>query len=813
MDNIPRNSLMFICSLIIHAISSAAFDTLNSSHSNIRDGETLVSSGGMFELGFFSPGNSRNRYVGIWYHNTTVPTYVWVANRQIPLTSKSGVLKVTQPGILALLNDTNGSIIWSSNSSTSVPNPSAKLLDSGNLVLMDADVDTPESFFWQSFDHPTDTYLPGMMSIGWNLVTGVETYLSSWRSNDDPSPGDCTAHLDPTGYPQMIIKRGEEILNRNGPWIGEQFSGTPAGTTVHQKLVMNRSEVRYGDDFVNPSVVNRFVLTWNGDLLRQLWNSRTKSWTTYANIPTDGCDDYNLCGAHGSCNIGNSLRCGCLSGFVPKDPGNWIGADWSNGCVRRVSLNCSHDVFLKYSGIKLPDARNSSVDEQRTSLEECKDECSRNCSCVAYTQLNISGAGSGCLFYHGDLIDIRTTPSGGQDLYIRMAYAERENGARSNGKKRLLLIMSLVGAVLVLCVSMILILVCTWMRKRIKGPTSGSPGDEAELPFFSISTILKATNHFSITNKIGEGGFGPVYKGTLEDAQEIAVKRLSKTSLQGVDELMNEVVLIAKLQHRNLVRLLGCCNQGEENMLIYEYLPNNSLDLILFDQTKRALLDWQKRFNIINGIGKGLLYLHQDSRLRIIHRDLKASNILLDADMNPKISDFGLARSFGGNETEAKTHRVVGTYGYMSPEYVMKGLFSIKSDVFSFGVLVLEVVSGKRNKYFSLEDKNLNLIGHAWTMYKEERLWELVDASLGDSIDKSQVLRSIHVGLLCVQARPEDRPSMSSVVFMLGNKDELPGAKQPAFFTEKDVSAGETFPEKSTASSANQVTITLFDGR
>ncbi|KAL8505604.1 hypothetical protein ACS0TY_016736 [Phlomoides rotata] len=815
MDKIPRNSLrlLLICSLIIHTISAAAADTLDSSQS-IRDGESLVSSGGIFELGFFSPGNSTNRYVGIWYNNITVQTTVWVANREVPLTTISGVLRFTEPGILALFNGTNGTIIWSTNASITGRNPSAQLLDSGNLVIKDADVDSTESFIWQSFDYPTDTYLPGMMSLGWNLVTGVVTILSSWRSTDDPAPGNFTMQIDPTGYPQLVIKRGKSILHRLGPWNGAAFSGTTvvAITGLKPTLVMNKSEGKFRYDTYDPSVVRKNTLTPDGVSLFQVLNQRTKSWTTYSSVPSDMyCDNYNWCGAYGSCNTGKVPRCGCLDRFVPKDVESWAEGDWSDGCVRRVSLMCQEDVFLIYSGIKFPDAQNSSIDEQMTSLEECEDECSRNCTCVAYAQLNISGSGSGCLFYHGDLIDIIIKSSERRDLYIRMASAEREKIAGSKGKKRVILIVSIASVVgtMLLCLS--LILVFAKKRNIIKGPFSGSHGKEAEVPFFSLSAILKATDHFSLTNKLGQGGFGPVYKGMLEDGQEIAVKRLSKTSSQGVGELKNEVILIAKLQHRNLVRLIGCCIQGHENMLIYEFMPNNSLDLILFNQTRRrTLLDWGKCFHIINGIAKGLLYLHQDSRLRIIHRDLKASNILLDADMNPKISDFGLARSFGGNETEALTHRVVGTYGYMSPEYVMKGLFSIKSDVFSFGVLVLEIVSGKRNRDFSLKDKTLNLTGHAWTLYKEDNLTELVDASLGDSFDISQALRAIHVGLLCVQAQPEDRPSMSSVVFMLGNKDEVPEAKHPAFFTER---AAECFIGKNAACSANQVTVTLLDGR
>ncbi|XP_076961051.1 G-type lectin S-receptor-like serine/threonine-protein kinase SD1-1 [Bidens hawaiensis] len=301
-----------------------------------------------------------------------------------------------------------------------------------------------------------------------------------------------------------------------------------------------------------------------------------------------------------------------------------------------------------------------------------------------------------------------------------------------------------------------------------------------DLPFFSLSEVARATCNFNDSYKIGEGGFGPVYKGVLDGGQEVAVKRLSETSLQGLEEFKNEVICIAKLQHRNLVKLLGYCIHGNEMILIYDHLT-------LADEVRSLMLHWP-RFQIIHGIARGILYLHQDSRLHIIHIDIKAGNILLDGDMNPKISDFGLPRKFVGPDTSAKTN------GYISPDYAVHGCFSTKSDVYSFDVLLLEIVSGKKNREFSHENHGDNLLVHvrldkkncdrktrSWRLYKEGRSTELVSASLLTSCTISEVLRSIHVGLLCAQYHAEDRPAMLSVVLMLVSDGALPEPKQPAF--------------------------------
>ncbi|KAL8491788.1 hypothetical protein ACS0TY_023403 [Phlomoides rotata] len=799
------SSFLVIFSLIFQRIYGAT-DTIKVNEEGITYGNPLVSSGGKFKLGFFSPGNSRKWYVGLWFTNVTESTVVWVANRDSPISDNSGVFKVIHPGILVLLNSTNGTA-WASNATTSAQNPVAQLLDSGNLVVRDENDDRAENLVWQSFDHPTDTYLAGM-DLGWDLVTGKEIYLSSWKSSDDPTTGEYTYHLDSTGYPQIVVKRGSAIRHRIGPWNGILFPGSTdpkKDPTINLTYVINDEKLYVHSTLVGKSLVSRYTLNYRGVAERWVWGDGGRGWEIYSSLPTDICDDYNKCGAYGSCNVGKSPPCGCLDQkFVPKGPKGWggLGSDWSSGCVRRrnLSLSCQGDMFLKYSGIKLPDARKSWHNDTMT-FGECRAECLNNCSCMAFTPLDVK-KGSGCLIWYDELVDIRGLSENGQVIYIRMASTEAAGSKRKRSRDAAIIACSVVAVVLLLLLGLYL---CNQKRKR---KTKKLMTGEDDIPLWDLSVILKATDHFSNNNKLGEGGFGPVYKGVVVGGQEIAVKRLSKESRQGLDELKNEVIFIAKLQHRNLVKILGCCIQQDESMLIYEYLPNRSLDVILFDKWKSVLLNWHKRFHIINGIARGLLYLHQDSRLRIIHRDLKASNILLDSDMNPKISDFGLARSFGGNETEAQTHRVVGTYGYMSPEYAVDGLFSVKSDVFSFGVLVLEIVSGKRNRGFSHNEHSLNLLGHAWKLYKEGRSVELVDACLDDKFLSTEVLRSIQVGLLCVQQNSEDRPSMSTVVWMLGNEGEIAEAKHPGFFTERGVT-GHDLTSMNVTNSTNNLTITM----
>ncbi|KAG2317413.1 hypothetical protein Bca52824_020535 [Brassica carinata] len=354
------------------------------------------------------------------------------------------------------------------------------------------------------------------------------------------------------------------------------------------------------------------------------------------------------------------------------------------------------------------------------------------------------------------------------------------------GGKSTVLVVAIVVAIVVVFLLFIAVYCFLAKAKKANPKSNAYDGDNittADSLQIDYRTIQTATADFSEGNMIGQGGFGEVYKGTLLDGTEIAVKKLSKSSGQGESEFKNEVVLVAKLQHRNLVKLLGFCLQGEERVLVYEYVPNKSLDYVLFDPAKQSQLHWTRRYNIITGVARGILYLHQDSRLTIIHRDLKASNILLDADMSPKIADFGMARIFGLDQTQQNTNRIVGTYGYMSPEYAMHGHYSMKSDVYSFGVLVLEIISGKQNSSFKPTDGIHNFISYAWRLWANGTPLDLVDPVIVDNCQRNEVVRCIHIGLLCVQEDPVDRPTLANIILMLtSNTVTLPVPRNPGTF-------------------------------
>ncbi|RYR35885.1 hypothetical protein Ahy_A10g050984 isoform B [Arachis hypogaea] len=610
--------------LLFFIIPSTSSDTLTGTQ-NLTTNQTLLSQNQSFVLGFFR-GSNTNYYLGIWYNNINPQTIIWVANRDNPIDNSTGYLKIGENGNFVLLNSP-GNPAWSSNQ-TSAKNPVLQLLDTGNLVLKDSSDKTNNNYLWQSFDYPTDTVIPGM-KIGWNLDTGTEKHLTSWKiKGEDPSSGDYTLKIDYHGLPEAFLRRNQTIIFRTGPWNGERFSGVPEmknNTGLDFNFSYDEHGVWYSFSVTNLSLLSRVIVTSDSDgKALQRYMLIQGSWNKFWYEPADECDYYRQCGPYGVCDKNASPICKCMQGFRPKNQEAWNMRDGSNGCVRNTVLNCSTDKFLHLENMKLPETSSVFMNKSMT-LDECGSLCKRNCSCTAYANIDIRNGGSGCVMWLDQLIDMSVFATYGQDLFVRLAAADI--GSTSSNKNHR-------------------VVLATGDERNM---------DDLELPMFNFDTLMMATNNFSQDNKLGEGGFGSVYRGRLIEGQEIAVKRLSEDSRQGVTEFENEVKLMVKLQHRNLVRLLGCCIEKNEKILVYEYMENRGLDSILFDESKGLLLNWEKRFNIIYGIARGLLYLHQDSRFRIIHRDLKTSNILLDIKMNPKISDFGIARIFDNDQTQAKT--------------------------------------------------------------------------------------------------------------------------------------------------------------
>ncbi|XP_028097026.1 G-type lectin S-receptor-like serine/threonine-protein kinase At4g27290 [Camellia sinensis] len=815
--------LVFSC-WFFHVGVSNSTDTLVVGQ-EMREWENISSPNGYFQLGFFSsPSGSTNRYLGIQV--TTTPnrnkTVVWLANRDNPVTDSSGVLKITQEGKL-MINDSRGIAITLNSEQqrdrhqSSSISTSATLLDSGNFVLRSG-----EHIMWQSFDYPSDVWLKGMKLGTFNLKSGGKPqhrFLASWSTLEDPDLGGFTLGVDPNNTKQLITwKRSRRVVYwRSGMWNGYNFS------------LLNKDDFAlFNIDFYNSfkfsyfSNENESYFTWNDtDPHYLIWLDSSGAlyicdYTFYCNIMVNCDPDQGY------------LKSG---GCVNYSPSNCIGGDGFK--ETRKSMELDWYLFSSF---------NLSLD-----LSDCKEKCRTNCSCQGYASVTpLNGGTSGCAFYQVSVYtwDIQEV------LYIRnnnsLAKSESSNNTTLNNRKRhLWLIIGGPIASLLILTSISLLCYLRWKNQSFKGGSNkvgivqgmqllmdelnnsvttidelSNAGNlmlrekkDRELPFVSFSTIEIATEYFSEKNKIGQGGYGPVYKGQLVNGQEIAVKRLSSSSRQGLEEFKNEVILISRLQHCNLVRLLGCCMQRNERILIYEYLPNNSLDFFLFDVTKQYLLDWKMRVRIIGGIAQGLLYLHKYSRLKIIHRDLKTSNILLDKDMNPKISDFGTARIFCDDENQASTKRIVGTHGYMSPEYAMDGLFSVKSDVFSFGVMMLEIISGKKNTSFCRPDRALNLLGYAWDLWKEGKGLELVDQALVETCSTSEAMRYIQVGFLCVQEIASDRPNMLDIVSMLTTETMvLPTPKQPAFSKIMGVTNVST-PKTLELCSINDVTISEVEVR
>ncbi|XP_034212737.1 G-type lectin S-receptor-like serine/threonine-protein kinase CES101 [Prunus dulcis] len=765
------SSIIFIIFASLWTCHDAASDTLKPGDT-LNSSSSLVSASGKFSLYFYvyNDGSNNNSYLAIL--NKEAPNNVWI-----------------DPIVISSAPQT-------SNISTSVV---ATLLDSGNFILQEVNSTdgSTKQVWWQSFDYPFDTFLPGM-KLGINHKSGHLWSMSSWATYNNPMPGPFTLDWDPNGHQLQIRRQG--VLY----WTSGVFTSS---SKTFEFISAEESKLRYNFSVVSNDKEDYFTYT----AVDHDQSDQEPQWVltfmgrfhdgSFNFTQADNCDGYNTGG-------------GCVRRDRPSD------------CMAKFN-----DEFeLKNGYFKINNSSNSSRSPSwfGTSSSDCKATCWQNCDCLGFDVPLANGTSTGCRFWSVDCQFFEDLTASNSFVLSGHATPAKSPSAKKNGHKWLWVGIAIAAAVLVVVFCIYLLrrrIVSGKNRANIQNKMlsfmkhSNRPTDEEnmgqhDLNIFTYESVLAATCNFSQENKLGEGGFGPVYKGKLANGREIAVKRLSKCSGQGTSEFKNELILIHELQHRNLVQLFGFCIHEEERMLIYEYMPNKSLDYFLFDSIRGVLLDWKKRFNIIEGITQGLLYLHKYSRTRVIHRDLKASNILLDENMNPKISDFGMARIFSHDELEENTSRIVGTRGYMPPESV-EGIVSVKFDVYSFGVLMLEIISGRKNNSFYNDDRALNLVGYAWELWKQGSGLELMDQMVGDSsCIEDQLLRCIHVGLLCVEEDAADRPTMSDVISMLTNENPpLALPTKPAFFVGRKLVEAGIGEKQHEITSVNDLSISNFDAR
>ncbi|KAL6330005.1 hypothetical protein AAG906_039920 [Vitis piasezkii] len=749
--------------------------------------QTIRSDGGTFELGFFTPGNSSNYYIGMWYGRLPTKTVVWVANRDQPLSDpSSSTLQLSHDGRLVLLKESRTEI-WSTDVNSTTPNSTiAVLLDNGNLVIRGRS--NSSSVLWQSFDHPTDTWLPGG-KIGDSKHGKGKIVLTPWRSPENPATGIFSVDVGPNGTSHILLWNHTKIYWSSGEWTGKNFVNVPE---------LDKTISYFTYDAGVPTAVTRFLLDYTGQLKQFVWGEGFTQWTIFWTRPTLQCEVYGFCGAFSSCNNQKEPLCECMQGFEPTVLKDWELEDHSDGCVRKTPLECGNggnDTFFVISNTVFPvDSENLTV----TTSEECEKACLSNCSCTAYAYDN------GCLIWKGDLFNLRKLQDdneGGKDLHVRIAASELvETGTnitreKATTEKVTWILIGTIGGFLLLF-GILLVVFC----RRHRRPNKALEAAEDSLVLFKYRDLRKATKNFSeklgeggfgsvfkgtlpnstnFSEKLGEGAFGSVFKGTLPNSAAIAVKKL-KNLMQEEKQFRTEVRSMGTIQHANLVRLRGFCAKASKRCLVFDYMPNGSLESHLFQRDSKTL-DWKTRYSIAIGTARGLAYLHEKCRDCIIHCDIKPENILLDTEFNPKVADFGLAKFMGRDFSRVLT-TMRGTIGYLAPEWLSGEAITPKADVFSYGMLLLEIISGRRNR--NLLDDGTNdyyPIRAANTVNRGHNFLTLLDKRLEGNADMEDLTRACKVACWCIQDDEKDRPTMGQIVRVLEGVYEMGTPPIPCF--------------------------------
>jgi hypothetical protein len=732
----PPTVLLVLLGGTFLAVAALAGDTIVPGD-GISGDQTLISKNGEFELGFFAPGAGIHRFLGVRFKKmpSTSPTF-WVGNR-VPITDLSGAALEVFGGSLCIKEA--GASLWCSPLAGDAPPPpaaAAVLLDTGNLVVRDRA--NSSRILWQSFDYPGDSLLPGS-SLGFDRDTGCNVSMTYM---DYPHNGSIS--VDQSRRNGFVLTT--DGLNSLGTFPDWMVTSQDNGSS----LVLNRP---------GPNVTE-FLQFHLGQVSLMRWSdgsaaANSSGWVAHWTFPSDCKSSGFFCGNFGACK--SNGRCNCLDGFEPSYPVEWGLGYFVTGCSRSLPLSCEgngqtehEDSFILID--KLQGLPYNPQNDSAESGEDCKQACFSKCNCVAYVY------DSRCKLWYYNLYNLSFASRPPYNkVYVRWGSKLRAK----NGIHKRAILLSVAGFIALASVILILALLWRYMRDLF---TCRKFKVEGSLVFYSYGQIKKATRNFS--DKLGEGGFGSVFKGTMPGlgSTVVAVKSLNGRG-HADKQFRAEVQTVGVIKHTNLVCLLGFCVKGDMRLLVYEYMPNGSLDSHLFSE-RSSFLNWDLRYQIALGIAKGLAYLHEGCEDCIIHCDIKPENILLDEEYCAKISDFGMAKLLGREFNSALT-TIRGTMGYLAPEWISGQPITKKTDVYSFGIVLLEIVSGRRttkrlksgsHRYFPL---------YAAAQVNEGNALCLLDTRLAGNANVKELDITCRVACWCIQDEENDRPSMGQVVRML----------------------------------------------
>uniref|UniRef100_A0ACD5VTE7 Uncharacterized protein n=1 Tax=Avena sativa TaxID=4498 RepID=A0ACD5VTE7_AVESA len=763
----------FLCLIILpllivlpcsYALPQLMLTTGSSLHVEEHSQTFLISPNADFSCGFYEIGRNAFSF-SIWFTNTIEKTIVWSANPKSPVNGRGSMVLLNHNGNL-VLTDVNGSVTWDSKTSSG-EGTIVSLLDIGNLIVKDS----TGTILWESFSSPTDTLLP-LQSLrkGTKLVS---SYYSLYFDNDNVL---------------RLMYDGPDISSIYWPSAG--YSVSENGRTSYNSsriAVLDTEGFFLSSDGLNvkasdwgTGVKRRLTIGYDGNLRMYSFNASTGSWILSWEAIAEMCNVHGICGQNGICEYLPSLRCSCPPGYEMTDPSNW-----NKGCQLQFNKSCSKTEQFDFIKVHQSDCYGFDLTyNQSFSLAECKKICLDICSCSAFTYKT----GSALCYTKAVLFNCFRSPNFPGDNYIKVPKnmdTSKQSGLTCNpgipvvlqgsasmygindGNKSYTtyyVFAAILGAIVLLFIG------TSWsfLYSKQNIPKSMEAGYRmvmSQFRMFTYRELREATGKFK--EEIGRGASGIVYRGVFEDKRVVAVKKLTNIS-HSEEEFWAEMNIIGRINHMNLVRMWGFCSEGQHKLLVYEYVENESLEKFIFGEVStERLLSWSQRFKIALGTARGLAYLHHECLEWVIHCDIKPENILLSRDFEAKIADFGLAKLSKRDSSSFNLTHMRGTMGYMAPEWALNLPINAKVDVYSYGVVLLELVTGSRiSSGIAVDGKEVELrqfVQAVKELLVSGDVKDIIDTRLHGHFKPEQVVVLVKLALSCLEER-NSRPTMNEIV-------------------------------------------------